>query len=86
MYFWNEDRTQSPAIDIGDLEKHMSQETVTGAGNLRQIEEENTPEEKGNTPADDGGTPRLNNGNTLKETPKIQIKTTSRLHEKWRSI
>ena len=42
----------------------MSQETVTGAGNLGQIEEENTPEEKGNTPADDGGTPRLKNGNT----------------------
>ena len=48
----NEDRTQSLAIDIGYLEKYMSQETVTGAGNLGQIEEEN-----GNAPAEDGGTP-----------------------------
>ena len=52
MTFWNEDRTQSPAIDIGDLEKYMSQETVTGAGNLGQIEQENE-----NVPAEDGGTP-----------------------------
>ena len=47
---WNEDRTQNPAIGIGDLEKYMSQETVTGAGNLSQIEEANAPEEKGTTP------------------------------------
>ena len=60
MKFWNEDRTQNPAIGIGDLEKYMSQETVTGAGNLGQIEEANAPEENGATPADDGGTPDLN--------------------------
>ena len=47
---WNEDRTQNPAIGIGDLEKYMSQETVTGAGNLSQIEEANAPGEKGTTP------------------------------------
>ena len=64
MKFWNEDRTQSPAIDIGDLEKYMSQETATGAGNLDPIEEENAPEENGNTLAEDRGTPQLNNGNT----------------------
>lgn len=64
MKFWNEDRTQSPAIDIGDLEKYMSQETETGAGSLVQIEVENAPEENGNTLAEDGGTPQLNNGNT----------------------
>ena len=52
MKFWNEDRTQSPA-----LEKYMSQETETGAGSLGQIEVENAPEENGNTLAEDGGTP-----------------------------
>ena len=52
MKFWNEDRKQSAAIEIGDLEKYMSQETVTGAGNLGQIEKEN-----GKAPAEDGGTP-----------------------------
>ena len=64
MKFWNEDRTQSPAIDIGDLEKYMSQETATGAGKLNPMEEENAPEENGNTPAEDRGIPQLNNGNT----------------------
>ena len=64
MKFWNEDRTQSPAIDIGDLEKYMSQKTATGARNLDLKEEENAPEENGNTPAENGGTPQLNNGNT----------------------
>ena len=49
MKFWNEDRTQSPAIDIGDLEKYMSQKTATGAGNLDSIKEEKAPEEHGNT-------------------------------------
>ena len=46
MKFWNGDRTQTAAIDIGDLEKHISQESVTGAGNLGQIEGENAPEKK----------------------------------------
>ena len=64
MKFWNEDRTQIPAIDIGDLEKYMSQETATGAGNVDPIEEENAPEENGKTLAENGGTPHLNNGNT----------------------
>ena len=50
MKLRNEDRTQNPAIGIGDLEKYMSQETVTGAGNLGQIEEANISEERGNTP------------------------------------
>ena len=50
MKFWNEDKTQNPAIRIGDLEKSMSQDTVTVAGNLGQIEEANAPEEKGTTP------------------------------------
>ena len=87
MKFWNADRTQSPAINIGVLEKYMFQETVTRAGNLGHIEEENAPEENGNTPAEDGGTTQLNNENIhLKETPKILIKTTSQLHMKWRSI
>ena len=63
MKFWNEDRTQIPAIDIGDLEKYMSQETVTGAGNLGQIEDENAPEENGIALAEDGGRPQFNNGN-----------------------
>ena len=49
MKFWNEDRTQSPAIDIGDMEKYMSQKTATGAGNLGSIKEEKAPEENGNT-------------------------------------
>ena len=55
MKFVNEDRTQSPAIDIGDLEKYISQKTATGEGNLRhvQIEEENAPEGNGNTLAED---------------------------------
>ena len=64
MKFWNADRTQSPAINIGVLEKYMFQETVTRAGNLGHIEEENAPEENGNTPAEDGGTTQLNNENT----------------------
>ena len=33
-------------VGIGDLENYMSQETVTGAGNLGQIEEANAPEKK----------------------------------------
>ena len=51
----NEDRTQSPAIDIGDLEKYISQKMATGEGNLRhvQIEEENALEGNGNTLAED---------------------------------
>ena len=64
MKFWNGDRTQSAAIDIGDLEKHISQESVSGAGNLGQIESENAPEENRILLAEDGGTPQLNNGNT----------------------
>ena len=63
MKFWNEDGTPSPAIDISDFEKYMSQETVTGAGNLGQIEDETAPEENAITLAEDGGTPRLYNGN-----------------------
>ena len=47
MKLWNKDRTQNPAIGIA---KYMSQETVTGAGNLSQIEEANAPGEKGTTP------------------------------------
>ena len=58
----------------------MSQKTATGEGNLRhvQIEEENALDENGNTLAE---------GNEqLKETPKIRIKTTSRLQMKCHSI
>ena len=40
------------------------QESVTGAGNLGEIEGKNAPEENGITLAEDRGTPQLNNGNT----------------------
>ena len=50
--FWNEDRTQSSAIDIGDLEKVHVLRNRNRKGNLGQIDEENE-----NAPAEDGGTP-----------------------------
>lgn len=58
--FWNEERKQSPVSNIGDLEKYMSQESVTGVGSLGQIEGEYAPEENGVTLAEDGSTPQLN--------------------------
>ena len=64
MKFWNEDRTQRPAVDIGDLEKYMSKESKTGAGNIDQIQGENAPEENEIALAGDGSTSQLNNGNT----------------------
>lgn len=45
MRFWNEERTQCPVINNGDLEKYVSQESVTGAGSLGQIEGEYAREE-----------------------------------------
>ena len=63
MKFWNEDGTPCPAIDISDFEKYMSQETVTGEGNLDQIEDETAPEENAITLAEDGGRARFYNGN-----------------------
>ena len=87
MKFWNGDRTQSPAIDIGDLEKHISQESVTGAGNLGQIESENAPEKKtGRHRAEDGGTPQLNNGNTTQGKTENTDQDDRALHMKWHSI
>ena len=44
------------------MEKYISLETATGAGNFDPIEEENAPEENGKTLGEDGGTPQLNNG------------------------
>ena len=60
MRFWNEERTHCPVINIGDLEKYMYQESVTGAGSLGQIEGEYAREENGVTLAEGGSTPQLN--------------------------
>ena len=45
----------------------MSQETKSEAGNLGEVDEDNTPEEDGNTSAEHGNTPQANNGNTSHE-------------------
>ena len=64
MKFWNEDRTQSPAIDIGDLEKYMSQKNGNWSRKSRLDKGRKRTWRKRKYTAEDRGTPQLNNANT----------------------